>query len=492
MRRARSQHCRYSAGLTAVLFAVFALLATPAVGQPSLGEPPAGLDTKQLIAFDSLRHGEFGPVTEAEIAAARSGQLLPILEERFAHATDREQKSGLAIALIRAGDTDETYWKYLADPVEALVKSAPPEPVWCPDPPGGCPAEKGRIYAAWARAHGITEGSAQDQAVRSLPNELAGLAAIGDRRGIPLFLEALRLPGFEVEAAAALGLAEADDRDAIPLIIDACRRASPEGARNIAGVLNLFNDPRAKSAAAAYLPQGPDPMALLAEDEETAAGDSNYLGALPSSIEEAVTMHRADAMPLLERKFSHATDSTTKAHCASALVRLGDRDPEYWNYLLDQTKAAVESDTFPILRTDAQGKVAPISPEDLNAWAQAHGTTAEAAANAERTATGMTRFLALTGDPRGIGVLRDGLHSSDFVVQSFAAKGLAKLQDKDSIPLIIDACSHAPAEVAGVIARALLYFKDPQAQTAAEKYISADDLDVLRAEGPLAGTDPFR
>jgi len=55
-------------------------------------------------------------------------------------------------------------------------------------------------------------------------------------------------------------------------------------------------------------------------------------------------------------------------------------------------------------------------------------------------------------------VLRRGLLSPNYQIEIIAALGLADFGDKGSIPLIIEACSKAPAEAAAVIAEALVYF----------------------------------
>jgi PBS lyase HEAT-like repeat len=66
------------------------------------------------------------------------------------------------------------------------------------------------------------------------------------------------------------------------------------------------------------------------------------------------------------------------------------------------------------------------------------------------------------------------------MIEIAAAEGLAELQDKESIPLIIQACERAPAEAAGVIAQSLVYFDDPEAQGAVDRYIPKDRSKILR------------
>jgi hypothetical protein len=61
-----------------------------------------------------------------------------------------------------------------------------------------------------------------------------------------------------------------------------------------------------------------------------------------------------------------------------------------------------------------------------------------------------------------------------------AALGLAEIQDKASIPLIIEACKRAPAEAAAVMAESLVYFDDAEAQRAVDTYIPKDAAKVFR------------
>lgn len=78
---------------------------------------------------------------------------------------------------------------------------------------------------------------------------------------------------------------------------------------------------------------------------------------------------------------------------------------------------------------------------------------------------GPVLLLAVTDDPRGIPLLRQGLTSSNSIIQVASARGLAELRDERSVPLIIAACKKASTFERTAIAESLLYFDDPQAQT---------------------------
>lgn len=67
--------------------------------------------------------------------------------------------------------------------------------------------------------------------------------------------------------------------------------------------------------------------------------------------------------------------------------------------------------------------------------------------------------------PRGIPLLRQALASINPLIRIIAAKGLAQLHDKESVPLIIAVCKKTSASERTALAESLLYFDDPQAQT---------------------------
>ena len=104
---------------------------------------------------------------------------------------------------------------------------------------------------------------------------------------------------------------------------------------------------------------------------------------------------------------------------------------------------------------------------------------------------GKVILLGETGDPRGLPLLRQAMSSPNYMIQIMAAKGLAKLQDKDSIPIIIAACQRAPAGMSPAIAEALVYFDDRQAQSEAEKYVPIELLKGLRERRQVPGNDAF-
>jgi hypothetical protein len=199
------------------------------------------------------------------------------------------------------------------------------------------------------------------------------------------------------------------------------------------------------------------------------------------------TVARAGAapgvLPALEQQFARATDVARQGVVANALVRLGDKDNTYWDFLLQQATLAVDSD-LPDPFRDSQGNSTgrQLSPE-FKAWAQTHNVDASTAIySALYDLPGKVLLLGETGDPRGIPLLRRALQSHNYQIVAWAAKGLALIQDKQSIPLIIAAIQRAPPEDDPLIAESLVYFDDAQAQSAVDTYMPKDKATLARAE----------
>lgn len=210
----------------------------------------------------------------------------------------------------------------------------------------------------------------------------------------------------------------------------------------------------------------------------------------PAMVNRIVQLRAVQAIPVLKQQFVINPDTLTKQALASALVSLGDTEDVYWDFLVDHAKVVIETDApFPIA-FDTEGKLVPrqLSPEFLE-WAKAHNLSPERASSVQVYALPVDlTFLAVTGDPRGLALLRRSLASRNYFIQAVAAKGLAKLQDTDSVPVIIAVCRKSPAQVAELIARALVFFEDARAQAAAETFISDRQLlDELRKLGREKG-----
>ena len=206
-------------------------------------------------------------------------------------------------------------------------------------------------------------------------------------------------------------------------------------------------------------------------------------GVSPRDVEVIAKAGAGQAIPALKVQFARTTDLDTKMKIAGGLVRLGDKDNTYWNFLLEQATLAVDSD-LPDPFHDSQGNATgrQLSPE-FKTWVQAHNTDASTAIySALYDLPGKVLLLGETGDPRGIPLLRRALQSHNYQIAAWAAKGLAQTQDKESIPLIIAAVQRVPPEYTSLVAESLVYFDDAQAQSAVDTYIPKDRATNARGE----------
>lgn len=212
----------------------------------------------------------------------------------------------------------------------------------------------------------------------------------------------------------------------------------------------------------------------------------------PNDVELVARMGATQATPFLEDQFNRAKDVDSKRQLASALVSLRDKDDTYWNYLAARANEAIDRGAPDPYRYDSSGKVQPEKPSDeFVAWAKQQNLDASTAFNQIILNDFATIFqLAKCKDKRAIPSLRRALSSPIPYIQMSAALGLADLDDKDSIPLIIQACKSAPAENASVIAQALVYFNDLSAQRAVDTYVPPQTAKILR-DARARGKRPF-
>jgi hypothetical protein len=200
-----------------------------------------------------------------------------------------------------------------------------------------------------------------------------------------------------------------------------------------------------------------------------------------------------EAIPSLKQQFVRVDDDPLlKGKIAAAIVRLGDKDDTYWNFLVELANPALKSDAPDFMSYDSQGKAVSEPSPEFVAWADAHNLPHAGLLEESRyLLPGMVLFLGWSRDPRAIPLLRRGLSSPNYMVEIAAAMGLAEIGDKDSIPFIIDACRKAPADAAAAIAESLVYFDDNSAQSAVDQYIPKDIAKIYRDAKAHGKTKPL-
>jgi HEAT repeat protein len=158
----------------------------------------------------------------------------------------------------------------------------------------------------------------------------------------------------------------------------------------------------------------------------------------PATQEQVAEAEAGQLVSMLEERFVHSQDSDIKARVAKSLLDLGDKNEAYWDFLVQAAKRAIESDA-PSPRCFSSANCVSGHPPAYIAWARAHNVTE--GSQAEAALYWLEGKVSLVGgDPRGIPLLREALKSPYLEIVYTAARELARADDKDSIPLIVEAC----------------------------------------------------
>ena len=197
-----------------------------------------------------------------------------------------------------------------------------------------------------------------------------------------------------------------------------------------------------------------------------------------------------EAVPYLEKEFANTTETIKKTALARVLVQLKDTNGVYWDYLVNSVDYILNLNEPDLSAYDSEGKAIPGPSAAFIAWAKAKRLDlVEAEQDALITHPAQVLYLGLTGDQHAVPLLRRALESHNYFIEARAARGLAAIGDSFSVPLIIQAVSHAPADPAGAIAQSLLYFDDPDAQYTFNLYVPKEIAQGLR-EAKAKGMGP--
>lgn len=193
----------------------------------------------------------------------------------------------------------------------------------------------------------------------------------------------------------------------------------------------------------------------------------------PLRTRDLLARRDPEALAELERRFAASGDEVERQQIASVLVRRLERDEPYFDYLADKARRAVES-TMPFpFAVDVHGKAVrgQYSAEFLR-WAAEQRTPPDtAAAYGVDEGPLAVLALALTDDPRAADLLLEAVASPNYMVAYQGAVGLARLRAEAAVPRIVEAAEAAPAELGGLLARALILFDAPEAQAAAARLL---------------------
>jgi HEAT repeat protein len=174
----------------------------------------------------------------------------------------------------------------------------------------------------------------------------------------------------------------------------------------------------------------------------------------------------------MQKLFQNAVGKHSRQQVAIALLGHGEKDKIYLDELSKYVEAAIASSAPLPFEYDDQGNA---NKEHLNPafvkWCEDNG---QKPADCYTTVMGFgfdVFELAEARDRRAIPLLRECLASKNHSIVSMAVKGLARLKDTDSIPLIAANVKRFQPLLAQLIAAQLADFDDPRVSSLLDRFI---------------------
>jgi hypothetical protein len=161
----------------------------------------------------------------------------------------------------------------------------------------------------------------------------------------------------------------------------------------------------------------------------------------------------------LKGAFDRQHEGVTKQRLAATLVGLGDRDPTFYNYLVNKAEQALASSAPNWVAYDSAGRsiAGQVSPE-FRAWCTLSGVDIRDGIARQSREGDDVAILANTRDARANGLLVRALNSSNGYVVLAAAQNLALRRLDTAIPAIVAAAERWPPAAAWVIANTLALY----------------------------------
>lgn len=191
-----------------------------------------------------------------------------------------------------------------------------------------------------------------------------------------------------------------------------------------------------------------------------------------------------EAIPGLEHQFAAGGMSDfDKAHIAEALVKLKDGNDRYWNYLEKTVNDLLDHPYPNPMGIDPKSNQWNGVSSEFSAWAQAnHADPEQAFDDAVYIHPSYIALLGFSGDKRALPLLRRALLSPNYLIEARASQALARLQDEESVPKILEAADKAPKPAAEIIAEHLVSLSGTDAEAGVNKFVPKERANILREQ----------
>lgn len=172
---------------------------------------------------------------------------------------------------------------------------------------------------------------------------------------------------------------------------------------------------------------------------------------------------RLDVVPLFQELFLKLTEKRPRQYLAFALLKVGRKDEIYFEELAQYARAAIASTAPVSVGYDKEGNAITdhLNPAFLR-WCEDNHLALQDRKESVTPYGFDVLLLGQTKDRRAVPILRKALVvTNDGIVWS-AVRGLAGMNDTDSIPLITSSLQRFPPNIAAGIASGLIEFDDPR------------------------------
>jgi HEAT repeat protein len=179
------------------------------------------------------------------------------------------------------------------------------------------------------------------------------------------------------------------------------------------------------------------------------------------------------AIPNLRELFANLTEKVPRQELALALLRAGQKDAIYFDELTKYVRIAIAVGAPWYFARGVDGNFVTdrLNPE-LNTWCDSNRLLLQDCINRIESYAGDIMQLAGADDVRAAPVLRQALAMSNPRAVKFAAIGLCRIKDTDSIPLIVENLRRFPSASSADAAEALVGCDDPRVGPLLDEFVA--------------------
>jgi hypothetical protein len=177
----------------------------------------------------------------SSLANYQDDRVLPSLKDAFEARQSKEDRQYIAKSIVRLGEKDEKYYRYLESFAKEAIESDIPDPYVY----GADGAEvRGKLspqFNVWAEKRGISVAEAHYRATNTYPTDVMRFGGTRDHRNLSLLRQGLKSLNLMVVAASADALALMNDVDSIPVILRMIETTNKPIAMLLIGSLSLYD-----------------------------------------------------------------------------------------------------------------------------------------------------------------------------------------------------------------------------------------------------------